>query len=188
MFIGSGCQRVWNRYLYKPAQVILYWRTKMVEIIPIQIRTSLATLAVNGALIIQSAHGSAMTRAFLGKHVRMDVWLESPDAEDAILVGMSQGEASTAQIKTAVEQVQIDTDLKQQGAVRDVLFETTRVLHANVNAEAMVVRIDVTLGGGKGIPFEVGGGFQWFAYNAGLDDQVSGAVVVGEGSLTGIWL
>lgn len=127
-----------------------------------------------------------MNRSFLLKHVKATLVLESPDNDDNIVVGLARGDASVTQIKAALELDPVDSDLEEQAQARTILWETVRVLYVGLTDAQQY--IDVSIGGGKGIPFEQNEGWQWFAYNQGANDQVAGAVVVGIGMLAGIWL
>ncbi len=157
-----------------------------VEIMPIRARqVALSTLATSTAQILNSA---AITAAFLAKHLRGQWVLEASDAFDYILVGISRGDATVAEIKTALEQNLTERDAPDSAASRQVLWETVRTLYTNVNVDDPMVEIDVTLGGGKGIPFDRDDGWALFAYNAGNNNQVAGALLSFHGYFTGVFL
>ncbi len=157
----------------------------MVEILPVHVRTALGTLAVLTAMTLED---HVITEAFLAKHCRVSYWIDAADAEDQILTGLARADASDSELKTAIEQVQLKRDGPNQASARQILWETVRSVACGPNAEPGLQFVDVALGGGKGIPFDASVGFQWFAYNQGVNDFVSGAVANVHGDITGIWL
>ncbi len=162
----------------------------MVELMPFQVRTALATLAAATALQIEGGQSTGLLENFLMKHVMAEWHIDSPDVNDTIILGLARGDATVTEIKAAIETTQLERNTKQQAIVRDVLWESVRMLAVgnDVGARNNHVRIDVSLGGGKGIPFEKGDGWQWFAFNHGTNDQVAGATMVGAGMCSGVWL
>ncbi len=159
----------------------------MVEIIREQTQAGgqdLDTLAINTALVLLSGRSTGMLQSFLMKKVLADVHLSLPDVGDTIMVGMARGDATITEIKAAMEMTQRERDMTQQASVREVLWETVRML----TDEVPYVRIVESIGGGKGIPFEDGDGWQWFAYNMGDNAQVGGASVVISATEYGVWL
>ncbi len=162
----------------------------MVEILPMRNTdggVALDTLAKTIAMSIESSQGSGLLQSFLMKKVAVDANLITPDSGDTIIIGMARGDATVTEIKAAVEQIQLERDLVDQANARQVLWETVRVL-SDEGGFPKTVRIVESLGGGKGIPFEDGDGWQWFAYNAGGNDQVAGAFVHLSGVYYGVWL
>ncbi len=161
----------------------------MVEILPQVIGpAALGALAASTAIDIETAKATPLKENFLMKHVRASLTWLTPDAEDTILVGIARGEASVTNIKSALEDEQLNRDVKAQGIVRDVLMETVRMMHADVNGKVDDVFIDVSIGGGKGIPFEKTEGWKWFAYNIDNADLVAGGEVIGFSVVNGVWL
>ncbi len=162
----------------------------MVEIIPFRwTPIDLGTLGAQIATTVSNPHATGLLASFLAKKLDMTVWLESPDQSDAILVGMARGDATVTEIKTAIENVQLERDGQDQANTRVVLHETMAVLAgAQPSSDGYKVRMRVSLGGGRGIPFERGDGWQFFAYNAGQNDQVAGAFLGGFGTVYGVWL
>lgn len=150
---------------------------------------ALGTLNTQVAVAITTAHGSGLKRAFLMKHVTVDASLITSDEGDVIMIGIARGGASVTEIKSAMENADVDEDKKGQASVRDVAQETVHMLvNTGDTGQGHKVRIDVSLGGGKGIPFAEDEGWQWFAYNFGVDNQVAGAFVVLNGTVSGVWL
>ncbi len=150
--------------------------------------TALSTLAQGIALVVASQQSTGMLAPFLMKRVLADIWLLSPDAVDIITVGMARGDATITEIKAAMELTQLERDMQSQANVRVVLWETVRTLAARVSADNDHARVEVSLGGGGGIPFEEGDGWQWFAYNSGANDQVAGAFVYVDATYYGVFL
>ncbi len=159
----------------------------MVEIIPQSARDSLGTLAANTALAVCSQSASN-TAAFLAKKVIMSAILDGFTAgEGPITFGMARGDASVTAIKTALEQAQVDRNAKQQGTARDVIWETVRNMEMIAGGKSWV-HIEVSLGGGQGIPFDVDDGWKWFVFNHSGVALTTGAVIVCDGVVYGVWL
>ncbi len=162
----------------------------MVEILPFQNAlggVSLGTLAQGIVMDIETAHGTGLLVSFLMKKVIAEIVLDTPDSGDIIRVGMARGDATITEIKTALELTQLERDQQDQANVRVVLFETMRLL-AETSGGTRPLRIEQSLGGGLGIPFEDGDGWKWFGYNAGANDFVSGAMLFICGHYYGVWL
>lgn len=146
--------------------------------------TALSTLADDTVLSVESGHGTGMLQSFLCKKVSASISISGLAADQPVIVGMARGEANVTQIKTAITQSQLERDAKDQAEIRDVLHETLRVvdsLHNNVE-------ITVSLGGGKGIPFEDGDGWQWFVYNFSGGSLTTGAKFHGNTTYYGVFL
>ncbi len=161
----------------------------MVEILPfLQSTIAVGALAAGVALDIETAHGNGMLADFLMKKVKAECVLMTPDASDVLVIGMARGDATIAEIKVALEQTQLERDMSDQANARKVLHETLRVLSEPSGGFTDPVQIEVSLGGGKGIPFEKGDGWKWFVYNLGANDQVAGAFLHIYGTYYGVWL
>lgn len=157
----------------------------MVEIMPYQVRDyAVGTLAAQVAATITT---KTITDAFLAKHFRGTWVLMTPDANDILVVGLARGDTTVAEIKTAMEMSRLERDESNSIAAKQVLWETVKLL-TETSGGFSPVNIDVTLGGGKGIPFDADDGYQMFVYNLGANDQVAGALIYFEGYLTGVWL
>ncbi len=155
-------------------------------------RTPLDTLAANAALQVEGGHATGMLNGFLMKKVRALIALQVVDAEDLIIVGMARGGATVTEIKTAIEMQQLDRSRQDQANVRVVLFETLEQLYAGPvvagGQQMLLAEVEVSLGGGKGIPFDEGEGWQWFVYNWGNGAQVAGAIISIDATYYGAWL
>ncbi len=150
----------------------------------------LQSLGAGIAIAVETGHATGLLRSFLMKKVRAAVIVQGGVADEAILIGMARGDATVTQIKAALEDVQLEDDRKTQAAKRDVLFETLTPLHmvANTVGPNSVV-IEASLGGGGGIPFEKGDGWQWFAYNPDSGALSAGSqTLIGHATYWGIWL
>lgn len=161
---------------------------KDIQILPVQFRSvALATLAVQVAQILEV---STLAHAFLAKTVQGTYVMQAPDTDDTIVVGMARGDSTVAEIKAALELNRLEPDEPSEAASKHVLWETVMILDGRIGAAGANKQPmpRVSLGGGKGIPFDADDGFSFFAYNIGTDDQVAGAVVHFQGYLTGIWL
>ncbi len=150
----------------------------------------LGTLNVGVAVQFEADHGTGLLNAYLMKKVDCEVWIDAMDASDTILVGMARGGASVTEIKTALELTDLDRSRQGQANVRVVLHETLRLIWRDAAGGDVrqSIRIKESLGGGKGIPFDEGEGWQWFAYNAGANNQVAGALINVIGTHYGAWL
>jgi len=128
----------------------------------------LGTLGANIAIPIEVSHATGLLNAYLMKKVSALIAVTNlTPGQGPIIVGMARGGASVTEIKTAIENPDVDRNRKGQASVRDVLHETLVYLKPNGVADtADKTMVVVSLGGGKGIPFDEGEGWQWFAYNA----------------------
>ncbi len=153
--------------------------------------TSIASLASLTAVSIASSHGTGLLADFLMKKIRFQYFLKGAVADETIIMGIARGDATVTEIKAALEQVQLERDLTDQANKRRVLFETLKVMTgvaANPGGHE-VNEMEASVGGGKGIPFEKGDGWQIFAYNPDNGALSAGAQELG-GQVTyyGIWL
>ncbi len=158
----------------------------IVEILKDLSTQAIGTLAQGVALAINVTHATGLLADFLMKRVTAEVLINDFDSLDTLIVGMARGDATVTEIKAAIELTQLERDLQSQANVRVVLHETVRfVAESGTDNKAM---IEASLGGGKGIPFEKGDGWQWFAYNHGANDQVAGAIALLQATYYGVWL
>ncbi len=161
----------------------------MVEILPNRISATagLPSLAAVTAVQIAGGHSTGLLQSFLMKRVTARWALKGGVDEEIILIGMARGDATVTEIKAALETTQVERNQKNQAAVRDVLFETLKIIRHE--KDGGMAEIDVSIGGGKGIPFEDGDGWQWFAYNLDNDSLSAGAQeIMGQLCYYGVWL
>lgn len=130
---------------------------------------TLGTLLTATALSVESGHGTGLLQSFLMKKVMANIYIDNgTPGQGPILVGMAQGDKSVSEIKSALEQIELERDLVDQATIKGVLHETLRMITFGHTIDGgNVVHMNVSLGGGKGIPFEEGDGWQWFVYNVG---------------------
>ncbi len=150
----------------------------------------IASLAAQTAVSIESGHGTGLLSSVLLKRVHATVTIRGAVADEIVVIGMARGDATVTQIKAALEDIQLERDRKGQAAKRDVLFETVDTIQCvAIAAGPSQSKMEISLGGGKGIPFEKGDGFQWFAYNpeSGAHSAGSQTVLV-DATYYGIWL
>ncbi len=162
----------------------------MVTILPIQIDAAVGAPTVGTAVKIESAREATLSRAFLGKHLVLELVLDAPDSLDTLLIAMAQGLFTVAQLAAAVTSNAQRDDPVEENIAKRVLWETM-VLMANDDGSGTGSknrRIDVSLGGGKGIPFAEDRGWQIFVMNVGVNDQVAGTTIIGHGYMSGVWL
>ena len=149
---------------------------------------AIGTLGGSTALQWEGEKSTALKQSFLMKKVRASIAIAGLSVNEPILFGMARGDATVAQIKTALTQNQLERDAKDQAAVRDVLHETVRVgMHGNGDGN-FVLNYEVSLGGGKGIPFEDGDGWQWFVFNLRTGAMTTGATISAGLAYYGVWL
>ncbi len=150
---------------------------------------ALTTLGAQTALAIEASHATGLLSSFLMKKVKASVVITGRTiGDEALLIGMARGDASVTQIKAAIEDIQLERDAKMQAAKRDVLFETLGIALPVGDGTVETYDIMVSLGGGKGIPFELGDGWQWFAYNMSSGSLTTGAVAHLQATYWGVWL
>ncbi len=160
-----------------------------IQILPHKIGpVSIASLATLTAQDLTTNYDSEINRSLLLKHVRANLVIKAAVDEEFIIVGMARGEASVTGIKNALESVQLTEDLETQAVVRDVFMETLMMM-GDPASIGLLVEIDVSLGGGKGIPVEEDEGVKWFAYNPDDGNLSAGSQeVIGMAVYNGIWL
>ncbi len=151
--------------------------------------SALGTLAGITALAVEQGHGTGLLQSFLMKKLRIAAAVDGlAQADGTILIGMARGDASVTEIKTALEDAQLERDNKTQAAKRDVLHETVMLLKPIGAGTTRVAEATISLGGGKGIPFEDGDGWQWFVYNVDSSALTTGGLVYLQASYWGVWL
>ncbi len=147
---------------------------------------SVASLAANIAVDISTTYGTGLLQSFLMKKVIGTLSIKAAVAEERVLVGIARGDATITEIKAAMENSQLERDLQGQANVRVVLHETVRWLNDEGD---QIVHLDVSLGGGKGIPFEDGDGWKVFAYNPDNGALSAGSQeILGVLTYFGVWL
>ncbi len=150
---------------------------------------SLGALTTLTALVIETGHATGLLRAFLMKKVKARITTVGRTiGDEALLVGMARGGASITEIKAALEDVQLQEDLAIQGAKREVIHETLALMTRSGDGTTEEAEFMVSLGGGKGIPFGEGVGWQWFAYNLGDGSLTTGSKMHMHATYWGIWL
>ncbi len=161
-----------------------------IVIIPLRVQESaLGTLGAQTSADLEAAHDTEMLSSFLAKRARVDIMVAGlTDQEGPLYVMMTRGEATQAEIASAIQTGIVRRDDVQQGEIRRVLWETARMLAPiGDGGTKAAVHIDVSLGGGKGIPFDEGQGWNWSVFNSGAQ-LTTGAAVSLFGSLMGVWL
>ncbi len=151
---------------------------------------SIASLATKTAVVTNSQFGTGLLSSFLMKKVRLLAFLKAAVAEETVIIGMARGDATVTEIKTAIENIQLERDLQDQANIRVVLMETLGIFASSTSLTAKaVIEMEVSLGGGKGIPFELGDGWAWFAYNPDNGNLSAGSQeVIMQASYYGVWL
>ncbi len=157
-----------------------------------EVNVALLTLASRTALAIATDHATALNEAFLMKKVRMILNLRAITAGQAgrLLIGMARGTVSVTSIKSAMENNIFERNKKEQAIKRDVLFETlTPVTWESFDGiNAIYDSGMISLGGGKGIPFDDDLGWQWFVWNVSSGALATGSICDFHATYWGIWL
>ncbi len=165
-----------------------------IQILAEKASQALGTLSGNVALAVATGHGTGLLRSFLMKKVKLHACLvEGLTAKEGngLIVGMARGDASVGEIKAALEDIQLEDDRKTQAAKRDVLHEAIWSLDwENFDGTAVATSDPsmVSLGGGNGIPFEEGDGWQWFVYKVNTGNLTTGSTLAIHATYWGIWL
>ncbi len=164
---------------------------QIVEILTHNIAPSstVASLAANTAVVFNNNFGTGLLRSFLMKRVKALFFLKGAVAGELFLVGIARGDATVTEIKTALEQVQLERDLQDQANTRVILHDSLELITGLAADSTGMAKIEISLGGGKGIPFEEGDGWQWFIYN--VDDGAASAgsqQIQGRATYYGVWL
>ncbi len=167
--------------------------TEGIQIISEQaVNVSLGTLASRTALLLLDDHASALNEPFLMKKVRITAHLTGLTAGQGlrISIGLARGGASVTQIKSALEDNLFERNKKGQAAKRDVLSESLTEVTIE-NFDGTICNFDsgmISLGGGKGIPFDEDIGWQWFIWNKSASGMTTGSVFALIATYWGIWL
>lgn len=162
-----------------------------IQILSHRVATAVASLGSVTAILLSADIDTELVRSFLVKKVMAQFFIDGSVVDEAVLIGMARGGTSITQIKTALETIQTDRDDSKNALTKEVLMETVRIIGAGLSDGSgnLVINYEVSLGGGKGIPFAATEGWTWFAYNpAGGPLSAGSQVVVGHVSYSGIWL
>ncbi len=153
--------------------------------------TTLGQVDAGEAVITVNVHGTGLLQSYLMKKVRASIvvtGITAPEG-DHMVVGMARGDASVSEIATAIRQTQLERDRVSQAQRRIVLHETLTLLKVSGNIDnRLVAEIDMSLGGGRGIPFEDGDGWAWFIFNVHDDVVATGGNMSVQATYWGIWL
>ncbi len=168
-------------------------RTSGIQIISEQeVNISQGTLASRTALDLITDHATALKEPFLMKKVRMQVlWnTVTPVNMFRVVIGMARGDASITAIKAALEDNLFERNLKGQAAKRDVMFETITpvTIRSFDDVTGLFDTGMISLGGGKGIPFDEEIGWKWFSFNRSAGALTTGSTMDVLGNAWGIWL
>ncbi len=165
----------------------------IVDILSHNITNSAAadSLGSRTVAVINSDFGTGLLQSFLMKKAHLMLWAEDFVAGETVIVGIARGDATITEIKTALETAQLERDMQDQANVRVVLLESLGIVGVHAPAGEGAIHTDLTfsVGGGKGIPFENGDGWQLFAYNPS-GNAISNATQFIQGVATyyGVWL
>lgn len=167
--------------------------TEGIQILAEQVvNLSVGTLASRTALLLADDFATALNEPFLLKKVRMVATHGNMTAGDngKIIIAMARGTVSVASIKSAMENPAFLRNKKEQAIKRDVLFETITPMGIESfdGTEAFFDSGMISVGGGKGIPFDEDLGWQWFIWNFSNGAFQTGSVFNLHVTYWGIWL
>lgn len=148
----------------------------------------LATLTESTVLFCSQQYDNdqLVSRGFLMKRTRGDVWITGMTASDGpLLFGICRGDQTVAEIGTSLNAVQAKADLEIGAATRNVYRETLSLVGRA--EEGMWAHVDIKWGGGGGIPQAPDVGWRCFVYNLS-PDLTTGATVRGLLTHYGVWL
>lgn len=155
----------------------------------IPISGALTTLAASTASVVTGTMDTEMDAPFLCKQLQWNAAVMDLDPSDAVLIGLAHGDATQAEIETALQQSLTDPNdvgewplvLKKQ----IIWWESLFVLTGQQN----VCNERIKLGGGKGIPIAEGKGVNLFVYNISTTTALTtGSVFACLATLKGVWL
>ncbi len=150
--------------------------------------TALSTLASATAVLLSSTVDTEMDAPFLVKQIQLHCGWHDADPTDGIIVGFAQGDATIAEIASALFQPATDPfDVGESAPVfkKNLIFwETLRYLSSEMN----VVNDFIKIGGGKGIPIAEIKGINFFALNIGPALLTTGSLLNHHFTLKGVWL
>ncbi len=156
---------------------------------------ALGTLAARTALALDTDF-NAITNTFLMKRYRVMIYAEGlTSAEGPICVGIARGDATVAEIATAMlannrngpsdTTGMLTQDSAWVVAQNSIIMATlggSVLSHREFSSEWMPV------GGSKGIPWQEGSGWQLFVFNLDNAALGSGAIIKGIVQYQGVWL
>ncbi len=165
--------------------------------LPDAIRTAVNALGQDTAFILTTAYATVLTRDFLCKKIRTQLRFEDGGRQDTFIIGFCRGDMTVAQILSALVTELPDperyTDWQNYAELNGVFWETLKMITGEdiTGQDASSVLSSwndtISLGGGKGIPFEAGHGVQMFIFNASGQTAASGSVV-GTYQMVGVFM
>ncbi len=144
----------------------------------------IGTLAGTTAVVVDSAF-TGITQNFLIKKIRTQLMLELIGATEGVIMFYAAGDLTVAQVATIMGTSELGPAESDEGALsRKIYWETVRI----VEALNPVYTIDVSLGGGKGIPSFEGVGYQLFAFNPQGGSLAAVVLASGTQAIYGVWM
>ncbi len=149
---------------------------------------SLGTLAADTTVLFVGLMDTELDAPFLVKQIQMNGGVHDLDPTDGVIFGFAQGDATIAEISSALAQSATDSfDVGEIAPVfkKSLIFwETLRYLSSENNTINEMIKI----GGGKGIPLAETKGINAFVFNAGVGSLTTGASANLLSTIKGVWL
>lgn len=153
------------------------------------------TLGANSAAQLE-AIVSGIGKPFLVKKLRIQAYVSQATGHNPVLcVGREQ--ATAAEIATALATQNVDpegdaTYVTTQAARQNVWWETVRISHVNSGTgyedDHVILDLDISVGGGKGLPIQEGDGIAIYCYNPQTASFTTAVSLIGVASVMGVWL
>ncbi len=176
--------------------------TKGIQTLPDHLRGDLTTLASDTAEIIGLGYGPNLTRDFLLKKIRTQLYFGDLFLRTGLIVGFARGDMTIAEIATVLATELPDPEDYQKiddyAKVNGIFWETLRIVDGTfddvggagppVQGAQAKYEITQSLGGGKGLPLEAGHGIQMFVFNPSSVTINDSTKYAGTYQLVGVWM
>ncbi len=155
---------------------------------------ALSTLADVTAIAIAALDN--FTQPFLVKKIKGMISITGLAVHESAEIVLGRHDSSLAEIQDALQLTNVDPvadpnayQIEQTEAVKHVWWETRRSFRQGTGLGMVVVHIEQSMGGGKGIPIQESNGVRAYAFN-GTDGAVltTGAIAAVNLELLGVWL
>ncbi len=162
-----------------------------IQTLPDNFVLALGTLASGTTVLVNANYGTALTRSFLMKRIRLQGSLTTLNAADGIIIGFAKGDMTIAQIAAALEaDINDPNDFDSWASMiqrRGIMWQSLHSVAAT-GTNASQINMDVGIGGKKGIPMTAGEGVVMFAHNPHAAAMTTGSLLAGLFQIVGVWL
>ncbi len=157
-----------------------------IQILPSRLTDdSTGTLASITAIILDSVLGTGLLSNFLLKKLRTQIMVEGLTAGEGLILFYASTTLTIAEIANIMNaSILGPAEIDEQASAKGIYWETLRM----VNAEQPLYQLDLSLGGGKGIPIFEGVGMQLVAYNPAGGTLTTAGVISGIQAAYGVWM